>query len=942
MLNINNITIRNFLSIGNVSQGVNFDNEDLVLVLGENLDLGGNDNRNGVGKAQPLYSKIKTPGGWTTMGDIKVGDIVSTPDGKTAAVTRLFPQGKKPTYRFTFSDGRSTDACEDHLWKVFSHNFNLVSDVDNYRVLTTLELIEHREKHKDYKNKSTYYQYVPLLSGDGNPAIELPLDPYFVGAMLGDGYMKDVSFTSADDEVIENISNCLPSDTIIKKSLHDTYGYNITNKTRVKERTVRKRFRELNILECVSNTKFIPQIYKSASVDQRISLLQGLVDTDGYVGAQGCISITTVSFQLANDVVDVVRSIGGLATIATKDNCGYKKDGKFIKCQEAYSISIMYHTPKLLSRLARKRDRLPRVDYQYKNRKLRIDSIEYIGDIESKCILIDHPEHLYITDDYVVTHNSAIVNALSYALFGTALTRIKQDNLINKTNGKNMLVTLEFEKDGNKFRIERGRKPKVFRFLVNGKDVDGDEETDEAQGDSRVSQKEIERHIGLSHNMFKNIVTLNTYNEPFLAMGGNDQRDIIEQLLGITKLSEKAEKLKVLLKVTRDEIKEEEFRIKAIQEANKQIEESIRTTKAKSTSWQKKHERTIQETTEAIVVLNELDVDLEIANHRILEDIEKNESKKRAYERELNAYEREYKRTEKEYKLVKAKLDNVEENSCPTCNQAIDVELHTHLETELTSKYEELEDLLDEKSAAVTDVSNKIAELDIPAKPKVFYSTLDEAYGHKSTTASLEQALLTEKQAVNPFVDQLGMLDDTLKEVSYDQINAIVSTRDHQEFVLKLLTNKDSFIRKKIIDQNLTYLNKRLAYYLDKIGLPHSVRFLSNLEVEITEHGRDLDFDNLSRGERTRLILSLSWAFRDVYESLNDKINLLFIDELIDSGLDTSGVESALSALKEMNRENGRNIFLISHRDELVGRVDSILRVVKEGGFTNFETTEEN
>ena len=100
--------------------------------------------------------------------------------------------------------------------------------------------------------------------------------------------------------------------------------------------------------------------------------------------------------------------------------------------------------------------------------------------------------------------------------------------------------------------------------------------------------------------------------------------------------------------------------------------------------------------------------------------------------------------------------------------------------------------------------------------------------------------------------------------------------------MLKLLTNKDSFIRKKIIDQNLSYLNTRLSHYLVKTGLPHEVMFKSDLEVEITQYGRDFDFDNLSRGERTRLILSLSWAFRDVYESINDKINLLFIDELID------------------------------------------------------------
>ena len=155
--------------------------------------------------------------------------------------------------------------------------------------------------------------------------------------------------------------------------------------------------------------------------------------------------------------------------------------------------------------------------------------------------------------------------------------------------------------------------------------------------------------------------------------------------------------------------------------------------------------------------------------------------------------------------------------------------------------------------------------------------------------------------------------------------------------MLKLLTNKDSFIRKKIIDQNLAYLNNRLTYYLDKLGLPHQVQFQNDLAVEITQLGQDLDFDNLSRGERNRLILGLSFAFRDVWESLYQQINLLFIDELIDSGMDTAGVENSLSVLKKMTRERDKNVFLISHKDELVGRVNHILKVVKENGFTSYE-----
>jgi DNA repair exonuclease SbcCD ATPase subunit len=197
--------------------------------------------------------------------------------------------------------------------------------------------------------------------------------------------------------------------------------------------------------------------------------------------------------------------------------------------------------------------------------------------------------------------------------------------------------------------------------------------------------------------------------------------------------------------------------------------------------------------------------------------------------------------------------------------------------------------------------------------------------------------LIKRTDEVDPYQEQIDDLKHTaIQEISWDNVNMLNSMKDHQEFLLKLLTNKDSFIRKKIIDQNLAYLNNRLTYYLDKMGLPHQVSFLNDLNVEITQLGQDLDFDNLSRGERNRLILSLSFAFRDVWENLYQSINLLFIDELIDAGMDAAGVEAGLAVLKKMARERSKNIYLISHKDELVGRVNNVLRVTKESGFTSY------
>ena len=159
------------------------------------------------------------------------------------------------------------------------------------------------------------------------------------------------------------------------------------------------------------------------------------------------------------------------------------------------------------------------------------------------------------------TGKTTIINALSYAMYGNALTNIRKDNLINKTNSKAMLVTVEFEKDNVQYRIERGRKPNVLKFYINNSEQETD---DNAQGDSRETQRAIEDLLGMSHDMFKHVLALNTYSEPFLSMRQNDQRAIIEQLLGITILSEKAESLKELIRKTKNSIQEEEYRIKAV------------------------------------------------------------------------------------------------------------------------------------------------------------------------------------------------------------------------------------------------------------------------------------------------------------------------------------------------------------------------------------------
>ena len=533
------------------------------------------------------------------------------------------------------------------------------------------------------------------------------------------------------------------------------------------------------------------------------------------------------------------------------------------------------------------------------------------------------------------TGKTTIINALSYALYGKALTNIRANNLINKTNSKGMVVSLDFEKDGSQYRIERGRSPTFFKFFINNQE----QVEDESQGDSRKTQQAVQELLGMSHDMFKNIVALNTYSEPFLSMRQNDQRAIIEQLLGITILSEKADNLKDQVRQTKDSITQETLKIEAIQTANSKIESTIVSLQSNQKAWLSKRTTDTVKLKEAIDELEHLDIEKELELHEKLASWTEHNNAILSLKKELSTLEPALQRADKSVEKAQKDITNLDDATCYTCGQ----ELHADKKEEISlRKSKELEDAtayqleITEKVKGVATALNEIG--DINGKPTTFYETAKEAYEHRQNVDSLKQAWESKKSEEDPYQLQIDELNNSaLQEISWVAVNELTSYKEHQEFLLKLLTNKDSFIRKKIIEQNLAYLNNRLSYYLDKLGLPHQVVFQNDLNVEITQLGQDLDFDNLSRGERNRLILGLSFAFRDVWESLYQNINLLFIDELIDSGMDTAGVESSLSVLKKMARERDKNIYLISHKDELVGRVNTILKVIKENGFTSYE-----
>lgn len=366
-------------------------------------------------KAQPLYSKIKIPGGWVKMGDIKVGDIVCTPDGKTTHVTHILPQGCKDIYRITFTDGRFTDCCEEHLWKVYCENWTRKKQKNNTKSIK----IKNAERILSLKEIINYLQnrkaklFVPLTKPVFNDIKNLPLDPYILGLLLGDGYIHKITrFVNADSEIIENLRSKLLEGYELKRIKNTKYDYILTHGKKNIKNHYTEVLKNLGLQNKKSWEKFIPNIYKEASVEQRLEVLRGLMDTDGCVPkvsvfkGSGTPYISTSSKQLALDIQYIVRSIGGECKVKTKRSFfRYKKEKK--EGRISYRCYIRYETPEKLLKLSRKKNRAIRS----KNITLRsqIKSIEYLGKEECQCIVIDHSDHLYITDGFIVTHNSTLL-----------------------------------------------------------------------------------------------------------------------------------------------------------------------------------------------------------------------------------------------------------------------------------------------------------------------------------------------------------------------------------------------------------------------------------------------------------------------------------------------------------------------------------------------------
>jgi len=389
----------------------------------------------GAGKAQSLESKILTPDGWMRMGDAKVGDKVINPDGGKATIVGVFPQGKKEIYKINFNDRFSTEACAEHLWTVQHHDQR--QNKRGWSVRSTSEILSKMDTLS--RNR---FQFVPMIKKfDFDQQETLDIDPYTLGLLLGDGgFTRNTPmFSKSDTELIDHLRRNVPDGIIVKNIQGCNFSIRKENRTS-HPNPVKVMLEDLSLWGLYSHEKFIPHKYKYSTFNNRVAILQGLFDTDGYP-SKANVEFSTSSRLLSEDVIELIQSIGGVAKVV-KRSSSYIKNSIRIPCRESYRITVSLPRDVSPFRLQRKADKYnpgsKYPPYRY------IKSIEKIGQKEAQCIMLDSENQLYVTDNYIVTHNTRLSATMPDPLFldlekGSGSARANRITIEPSANTKSVL-----------------------------------------------------------------------------------------------------------------------------------------------------------------------------------------------------------------------------------------------------------------------------------------------------------------------------------------------------------------------------------------------------------------------------------------------------------------------------------------------------------------------
>lgn len=579
--------------------------------------------------------------------------------------------------------------------------------------------------------------------------------------------------------------------------------------------------------------------------------------------------------------------------------------------------------------------------------KLTLKNFMSFGNVEQEIVIDTNTLTLILGENRDITNvshvadfrngagKSCLCSALTYVLTDKPIGNVKKDNLINKINEKNMEVSVEFEKNDNTYRIVRGRKPNILKLYINGDDFESQ------QGEVHDTQEEINEIIGMGYDLFNMIVIMNGTDVPFAQKKIADQRSIIEELLRITQLSEKADSIKEKINDISKHVEMEEFKINTIKEINEKTISQLDKLEKMSSKWNKEHNQNITDLTKALSDLMEIDIEQELAIHEIIEEISRINSEITNLDKEKKQYRNSLADIESKIKRKQSHIDKANiEKECYACGQAID-ENHSDMIDTMNNELSDMESKKKDIQKSISDIDEKLVPLhesvdDIPDMDNPFYKSKKEAWSHDESIKVIKAELEKEMDASNPYDEQISSIrNESMQEVDDSVIASLNEEKQHYEFLHKILTGKDSFVRKRIIEQSIKFLNQRLSYYVEEIGLPHKVKFESDMNISIDLMGKLYDYDNLSRGQKTKLNIGLAFAFRDVFENLHFPINTLMVDEVIDNGMDGAGVDNSINIMKTMTRNLKKSVFIISHKEEVKPKANRIMNVIFENSFSS-------
>ncbi len=568
---------------------------------------------------------------------------------------------------------------------------------------------------------------------------------------------------------------------------------------------------------------------------------------------------------------------------------------------------------------------------------------------------------------------SAIIDALCYVLFGKVIRGITNAKLINKLNDKGqMVVWVEFNKGEYAYRVERTERPGKLMLLRKPVDDDRDFKTKEkrkmifdiARGKTETTAQIVEI-LGFDIALFEYLVANSSESTEFFRLSEDKQRGIVEPLFGFTIMSTKADMLKGDRKLRNKELVEAEAANEATEQANRRIATQITDLESRSEAWERKKAATLKELREGIALLESVDVDAEMTVLKEIDFLTGTLQTATAELREFKAEHRELVRTRDQHgrdaelavvNMAKAEetIVSLDKSECPTCKQHWEPDPAVRAEAvekkedaekcgaNALAEFEAMEaaigladKTLELKTAGIDEVTTELERL---KASELTYQSVAEAASAGTELEGIRASLEREETAENPHIESIeGLRAEAIKDVDETNVQEIRRLIRHYDYLINLLTKRDSFLRQRIIDRWLPILNRRIGYWLEVLELPHQVVFQPDLTIIITNYNEEFDYGNLSRGQRARLRVALNFSFQDVFEYMNYPINLLAVDELLDSGICPRGAENAVTALREICREKDKKVFLVTHRDDIAARVDDVMTVILENNQSRIE-----